>query len=73
MAMSRKDYRAAAAIIKDELDTVSDYSDRYVAQASIVSIAENLAIMFKQDNSRFDRYKFLDAAGVTDVKQANGN
>lgn len=64
MSMSRKDYRAAAAVIKAELEQVADYSDRFVAQASIASIARALAENFKRDNSAFRYDTFFEACGL---------
>ena len=66
MAMSRKHYREAAEIIKNALPSRADADTPagVVRTQTTREIACDLAIMFKQDNSAFDRYKFLDACGL---------
>jgi hypothetical protein len=71
MAMSRKDYVAAAEIIRRQVDAAaylptSGDGALFAAKA----IAEDLASMFGRDNGRFDRTRFLNACGVGDP---NGN
>ena len=51
--MSKKDYIAIAAILKQSRD------DSY--RQSVVYVAEQLAVYFKQDNPRFDTDRFINA------------
>lgn len=51
--MSRKHYVEAASIIS----RISNPTTRE-------TVANEFAIMFRQDNSRFDRAKFLEACGL---------
>ena len=60
MAMSRKDYREAAEIIKRRDSQALTSGEHHIALA----IACDLAAMFAGDNPRFDREKFLDACGL---------
>jgi hypothetical protein len=71
--MSRKDYVRMAAMIAGEYAMarhLAGCTDRTVAtDASIILVREldnitrSLADILKQDNSRFDRQRFYDAAG----------
>lgn len=61
--MTRKHYRAIAKIIKQEYVFDDDAAAVY-SRPAIADIADRLADYFKQDNSRFDRQKFLDACGI---------
>lgn len=60
MAMSRKDYRAAASVIKVELETAPDRT----AQHSVSCVARGLADNFKRDNSAFRYDTFYTACGL---------
>lgn len=63
MAMSRKDYREVAEIIKnaekEHFDT--ELSPHYVQGWLCSEIASELAGMFERDNPRFDRQQFMEA------------
>lgn len=60
MAMSRKHYQDAAEVIRRGVNDADSYEGVAIARG----IATGLADMFKRDNSRFDRSKFLEAAGL---------
>jgi hypothetical protein len=60
MSMSRKHYQEVAAILKDEIEH-EPLTDSHTA---LRRIANELADMFKRDNSSFDRARFLRAAGL---------
>jgi hypothetical protein len=60
VAMSRKHYQETAAIISAER-AVWDHTPQ--VQTALREVAGELAAMFKRDNSRFDRSKFMEAAG----------
>lgn len=66
--MTRKDYIAIAAAIKDAMQTEA-YEDARLAAPSGASyfafhVAVNIARVLAADNSRFDRDRFLVACGV---------
>jgi hypothetical protein len=63
MAFTRQHYVAIARIIKD---TKNDYSGEASARGAIAAlkqVANDLASFFKQDNSSFDKERFLNACG----------
>ena len=60
MAMSRKDYNKVAEI----LATANINADHEAATNTLMNVASDLALYFKQDNARFDRSRFLTACGV---------
>lgn len=66
--MSRKHYREVAEIIKAERNVGHDdgLSVETITGIDLATrnIASRIATMFKIDNSRFDREKFLDACGI---------
>lgn len=41
----------------------------YIANSVMDAVAENLADIFEQDNERFDRQRFLKAAGVIPMEE----
>jgi hypothetical protein len=53
--MTRKDYIKIASIIKDNQCT--NYNNRL----NKYNLIDDLSIMFKQDNSLFDKQRFVDA------------
>ena len=53
--MTRKDYIKIAKIIKDNQCT--NYNNRLLKD----SLIDDLCIVFKQDNSNFDKYRFVNA------------
>lgn len=63
--MTRKDYVAIAAALAsvDPLDWPGDLGQR-VARNAIRYCAEAIADVMARDNPRFDRERFLKAAGV---------
>lgn len=66
--MTRKDYEVIAAVLK-ELRRSRPYSDEGMDEpetrpAVLADVALHLSIIFKEDNARFDRTRFLKACGV---------
>jgi hypothetical protein len=61
--MTRKDYIALAAIIKNNHDVkvISPNNFRFVLKSDFIN---DLAAYLKKDNSRFDRSKFIAACGI---------
>ena len=61
--MSRKDYIRLAAALRTSLHvpTVDDYSIQFRV---VREVARALADTLAQDNPRFNRSRFLEAAGV---------
>lgn len=59
--MSRKDYEAIAAALKDEALSLSHVDG---ASTCVPAIAARLATVFADDNPRFDRARFLAACGI---------
>lgn len=68
MSLSRKHYEAVAEVIKSNIDAATDFDlgtehdEGYVHGCEWV--ARDLANYFAADNERFDRARFLAAAGV---------
>lgn len=58
--MTKKDYVAIAEVISGW--TISGPAEREQSRA----IAEKLAVVFKRDNPRFDRARFLAACGISE-------
>lgn len=67
MAMSRKQYRDMAEVIRGEVGDVSltyhSVSNHDDASA-IYNIASGLATVFAIDNPRFDRQRFMTACNI---------
>ena len=71
MAMSRKHYREVAEVIKNNLDDLRLLENngtppavtRY-ARDVVQSVANDLAVVFKADNSNFRRDQFMEACGL---------
>ena len=61
MSLSRKHYRAVAAIFAENVRTTTNE----VTFATTRSIAEDVAQYFTADNPNFDHAKFLAACKVT--------
>jgi hypothetical protein len=57
--MTRKDYVATAEILDVLVATATDES-----MPDILDAVDAFAEMFKKDNERFDRTRFLNACGV---------
>lgn len=68
--MSRKHYQTAADVIATERARIMTSNLTPVARGTALlttsKIAYGLADMFTADNERFNRDRFLDAAGVTE-------
>jgi hypothetical protein len=58
MSMSRKNYEAIAAVL------AKAYEKSVEAKGEIADIAHELADHFVEDNSNFNRERFLEACGV---------
>jgi len=63
--MSRKHYRLFAKIIKDNtiIDNSKMLRHNNINKATLIS---DLIVLFKKDNSLFDRARFIDACDVED-------
>lgn len=72
MAMSRKHYVEVAETIKRTVDWSADETPvrRRARLAAAQEIANGMADMFAYENGRFDRQRFMNAAGLGDP---NGN
>lgn len=67
--MSRKDYELQALAFRRTFATVEAFNDsdspaKYDAKSALALAATILADLLEQENSRFDRHKFLEASGV---------
>jgi hypothetical protein len=65
--VSRKDYRAAAEVIRDEVERAERCGNGRVEQLqleAVARVARGLADLFKRDNARFDRQRFYAACGL---------
>jgi uncharacterized protein (DUF4415 family) len=56
--MSRKDYKAFAEIIRNHVDAAMWTEAR---AATLRSVAQDMADVFKADNAAFDRARFINA------------
>jgi hypothetical protein len=65
--MTRKDYQKIAKAVSD---TVTEWEHSWKtdemtpAQLAVASLAEKLAVLFAQDNERFNPSKFYTACGL---------
>jgi hypothetical protein len=59
--MTRKDYIAIAAVIKNRVDACGAYIE---AELATHEVAKDLAELLSKDNPQFNRAKFLEACGV---------
>lgn len=59
MALSRKDYVAVAEVFKYRVENAGNETELLAAEL----IADDIAKVFKADNSRFDTNRFLTACG----------
>ena len=65
--MTRKNFEAIAAIVKDEVEATLPLSDPATivgAAYGIEELAKSLADYFASDNPNFDRRRFLTACGL---------
>lgn len=60
MALTKQHYKAIAEIIKRQIKRYCTQG-RYGCANGVESVSIKLADYFEQDNSRFNRQKFLDA------------
>jgi hypothetical protein len=60
MAMSRKDYRAFAAVLKESLEASETQGEKYI----VARTAKELAVTMKSDNSNFRYDTFFEACGL---------
>ena len=60
--MSRKHYVAVAASIRSQVDAATAADDASAILA-LHRVTEDLARIFKSDNSNFDRSRFVTACG----------
>lgn len=58
--MTRKDYIAIAECFHEALADALDP----ITTKVVIGLAREIASVLQEDNSRFDRYKFLSACGV---------
>jgi len=68
--MTKKDYIAIAAILKNERRKAlsdDDYT-RKVENIQITSIARQLSWLLREDNPRFDETKFVKATNLDEKK-----
>ena len=56
--MTRKDYIKIARIIKDNEVGIVNTNDLYLRKDNLIN---DLVLMFEDDNSLFDRQRFIDA------------
>lgn len=62
---SRKDYEATARVIRAEMDLVpGDTEYSVTAQMVLYDVADSFAKLYAADNPRFNRTRFMRAAGV---------
>lgn len=59
--MTRKDYELIAAAIKNQRE---DFAHNKSSVAAVDATANRIANALSRDNLRFDRRRFLDAAGA---------
>jgi hypothetical protein len=63
MGMSRKDYVSFAEVVKLNIE-LSNHST--IACVAFAQVARDMAVVFKRDNSRFDKVRFFRACGLSD-------
>jgi len=63
--MTKKHFKAIAEILRvHRLNAQNDYDYDHTVQNTVNEIAGDLADYFKSQNPRFDRTRFLQAAGI---------
>lgn len=67
--MSKKDYIRLAEVMRHSVDGQKSDSHRVVRNANtiIYNIAQALCDTLQNDNSRFDRVRFLTACGIIEL------
>lgn len=58
--MSKKDYEAIAALLRDHADTTADPTQ--AVDIAVRDLVDGMADLFYADNPRFNREKFILAA-----------
>lgn len=58
--MSKKDYVAIAALLRDHAETIMDPTQ--APDIALRDLVDGVADLFAADNPRFDRERFLNAA-----------
>lgn len=61
--MTRKDYVTIAEAIKQASEAVEDYADPAMARNGAYEAASYIAHALRRDNPRFERARFMEAAG----------
>lgn len=64
MAMSRKNYEEMASVIRVNAMFINTDDERRF----LIRVMKDMAIVFKKDNSRFDRTRFFSACGFDGVE-----
>lgn len=60
--LTRKDYKAIAAILANQRDTQIGLGNLGIPLEVVADVASDLADYMAQDNPNFDEQKFLDAS-----------
>lgn len=62
--MSRKDYELIAAALRAEMDLFKGETSPFALtqRATIIAIAQRIALSLSEDNPRFNSERFLEAA-----------
>lgn len=64
--MTRKNYIEIAELVKADL---SINRDNPAAQLAVRNFAMSLTDVLKRDNPRFDRQRFYDASGISELRR----
>jgi hypothetical protein len=67
--MTSKDYEALAEDIHNAWAFWSSESDRLLARRVMAGFVENFAEYMAEENSRFDKARFVEACGLTPTKE----
>lgn len=71
--MTRKDYVLLAAALRTALEAtredMQDSDDRFACVFGVIGAATAIADALARDNQRFDRDRFLKAAGVKSLQE----
>lgn len=63
--MSRKDYVAFAALLRDHAQTTADPTQ--ATDIAVRDLVDGIADLFEQDNPNFNRERFIEAALGSDA------
>lgn len=65
--MTRKHYKAFASIINEQLKEIQEVDKLVFPKSSgeqmLITLAKDMAVVFKQDNARFNPARFFTACG----------